>query len=120
VHLRNPDGKTMEVVGWILPSAEQLRSSHALIDVSQDQLLQRVFTATEPFVIEDLRLDPDADQVQVEAAGVRTCIVVPMFDGDERLGPLVVPTFADQGVVPPTAEEYDFIVQVSALVGTVI
>jgi len=120
VHLRHPDGKTMEIVGWVLPSAEQLRAQHALIDVSRDKLLQRVMSATEPFVLEDLRLDPDADQVQVEAAGIRTCIVVPMFDGDARLGPLVVPTFADQGVMPPTVEEYDFVIQIAALVGTVI
>jgi two-component system, cell cycle sensor histidine kinase and response regulator CckA len=120
VHLRHPDGKTMEIAGWILPSAEQLRAHHALVDVSRDKLLQRVMNATEPFIVNDLRSYADADQTQVEAAGIRTAIVVPMFDGDERIGPLVVPTFADQGVVPPTEEEYDFILQIAALVGTVI
>jgi signal transduction histidine kinase len=120
VHLRHPDGKTMEIAGWILPTAEQLRSHHALVDVSRDKLLQRVMNATEPFVIDDLRLDPDADQAQVEAAGICSAIVVPMFDGDERVGPLVVPTFMDQGVLPPTEEEYDLVLQVAALVGTVI
>ena len=67
-----------------------------------------------------LRLDPDADQAQVEFFGNRTTIGVPMFDGDHQIGPLVVPTFADQGVMPPTNAEFEFIVQVASLVAVVI
>lgn len=120
IHLINPDGKTFEILGWPLPNMEMVRQRMATIDVSQDRLLQRVVTDREPYFIEDLRLDPDADQKQVEFFGNRTCIVVPMFDGDERIGPLVISTYADQGVLPPTREEFDFFVQVGSLVGVVI
>lgn len=120
VHLRHPDGKTMEIAGWVLPHADKIRASHAQIDVSRDRLLQRVYNATEPFVIDDLRFDPDADQTQVEATGIRTAIVVPMFDNDAHLGPLIVATFADQGPLQPTPEELELILPMAALVGTVV
>jgi signal transduction histidine kinase len=120
LHLLHPDGKTFEIVGWVLPNMQLVRQRMATIDVSRDALLQRVAHATEPFVVADLRLDLDADQAQVEFFGTRTSIVVPMFDGDHQIGPLVVSTFADQGVLVPTDEEYEFIVQIASLVAVVI
>src|SRR6478735_9310848 len=119
-HLIHPDGKTFEIVGWVLPNMDLVRQRMATIDVSRDALIQRAHRATEPIVIPDLRLDPDADQAQVEFFGVRTIICVPMFDGDDQIGPLVVPTYADQGVIPPTDEELEFIVQVASLLVVVI
>lgn len=120
LHLLHPDRKTFEVVGWVLPDMQLVRQRMATIDMSQDALLQRISNATEPFVVPDLRLDPDADQAQVEFFGNRTCIGVPMFDGDHQIGPLVVPTYADQGVLLPTDEEFEFIVQIASLVAVVI
>src|SRR6478609_2433016 len=98
VHLLHPDARIFEIVGWVLPDMQLVRQRLKTIDASRDALLQRVHTATEPFVITDMRLDPDADQRQVEFFGNRTAICVPMFDGDHQIGPLVVPTYADQGV----------------------
>jgi len=120
LHLLHPDGKTFEVVGWVLPDMQLVRQRMATIDMSRDALLQRISRATEPIVIPDLRLDPDADQTQVEFFGNRTSIVVPMFDADHQIGPLVVPTYADQGVLPPTDDELEFIIQVASLVAVVI
>lgn len=120
LHLLHPDGKTFEIVGWVLPEMQLVRQRMATIDVSRDALLQRISRATDPFVIADLRLDPDADQAQVAFFGNRTSIVIPMFDGDHQIGPFVVPTYADQGVMPPTDEEFEFIIQVASLVAVVI
>lgn len=120
IHLIHPDQSTFDVVGWVLPNEEMVRQRLATIDVAQDKLLQRVLVAREPFVVPDLRLDPDADQSQVEFFGNRTSIVLPMFENDERIGPLVIPTYADQGVILPTPEEYAFLIHVAALVGVVI
>jgi two-component system, cell cycle sensor histidine kinase and response regulator CckA len=120
VHLHHPDGKTFEIAGWVLPNAQKLRASHVHIDVSRDRLLQRVIQSVEPFVVNDLRTDPDADQRQVEATGICTSIVVPMFDHDARIGPLVVATFTDQGPLPPLPEELELILPMAALVGSVI
>ena len=112
--------QTFDIVGWVLPNAEMVHTQMATIDVSKDALLRDVIAATEPFVVEDLRLDPRADQKQVEFFGNRTSIVVPMFEGDARIGPMVVPTYADQGVMPPTREELEFLIQVGSLVAVVI
>ncbi|MER2559266.1 MAG: ATP-binding protein [Myxococcaceae bacterium] len=118
LHLLPPDGKTFEVIGFIPHSAALVQQRG--IDFSKDQLLQLAVTATEPFVVPDLRLHPLADQQQVEFFGNRTSIVVPMFDGDARLGPLVVATYAAEGVLPPTEAEYDFILHLASLVAVVI
>src|SRR6478736_1144127 len=120
VHLFHLDERIFEIVGWVLPDMQLVRQRLKTIDASRDALLQRVHSATEPFVIADMRLDPDADQRQVEFFGNRTAICVPMFDGDHQIGPLVVPTYADQGVMPPTDEEFEFIVQVASLMVVVI
>jgi signal transduction histidine kinase len=120
VHLFHPSGSKMEIAGWVLPQPEKIRANLELVDVERDPFLQRVLYAQELLVVDDLRLEPDADQAQVEAAGIRTAFAAPLFDGDSHLGPLVVCTFADQGVMPPTPEELDLVSQVAAIVGTVI
>lgn len=120
IHLIHPDQTSFEIIGWPLPNDELVRTRLATIDVRRDKAIQRVFAAREPFVVDDLRLDPDADQAQVKFFGNRTAIVVPMFEGDRRIGPLVIPTYADQGVMPPTREEFEFFVQIGSLVGVVI
>jgi signal transduction histidine kinase/CheY-like chemotaxis protein len=120
IHLLAPDQKTFEIVGFALPNDELVRKRLATIDVSRDLLLQKVFNARDPFVVEDLRQEPLADQAQVEFFGNRTAIVIPMFEGDARIGPLVVPSYADQGVLVPTEQELDFFVQVASLLAVVI
>jgi two-component system, cell cycle sensor histidine kinase and response regulator CckA len=49
-----------------------------------------------------------------------TAIAVPMFDGDARIGPLNLATFREQGVIEPTAEELDFVIQVASILSVVI
>ncbi|MBL8937225.1 MAG: response regulator [Archangium sp.] len=118
LHLLPPDGKTFEIIGFT-PHSPVLVKQRG-IDFSRDELLQLAITATEPFVLPDLRLEPRADQKQVEFFGNRTSIVVPMFDGDARLGPLVVASYAAEGVLLPTEAEYEFILHTASLVAVVI
>jgi signal transduction histidine kinase len=120
VHLFHPSGTKMEIVGWVLPQADKIRASLELVDVSRDPFLQRVLHTQQMLVVPDLRLVPDADQAQVEAAGIRSAIAAPMFDEDLHIGPLVVCTFRDEGVIEPTPAELELISQVAAIVGTVI
>jgi len=120
VHLIHPDGKTMEIAGWVLPQADKIRASLALVDVKKDPFLQRVLNTRDLLILPDVGLEPDADPRQVEATGIRTAIAAPMFDEDAHIGPLVACTFTDQGVIEPTEEELAMITQAAALVGTVI
>lgn len=120
VHLYTPDRFGMEIVGYPLPDMPLVRQRLATVDVAKDRLLQRAFSATEPFVVADLREDPDADQALVAHFGNRTVVCVPMFEGDAQIGPFVVATYADEGVLVPTPDELAFIVSVGSLVAVVI
>ncbi len=115
-----PDKRSLEVVGYVFSDAEMVRTNVAAIALDKDPFLQQFFVLTEPKIIPDMRLDPLADQKQVEIFGSRTLITIPMLNGDDKLGPLSIATFADQGVILPTDEEMDFLKQVGSLVSVVI
>jgi two-component system cell cycle sensor histidine kinase/response regulator CckA len=109
----------LDVVGYALPDRVRVEQRMADHDRTTDRLLSWLLSTTETVVIDDLRLEPRADQDQVAYFGNRTSINVPMLRLDERLGVLVVGTFAGEGVVPPTQAELAFIEQVAALVTAV-
>ncbi len=110
----------MQVVGYVLPDVPSVHQKVANVELDKDPLMQKVLSLTEPLVVADVRLEPLADQRHVEAFGLRTAIVVPMFNEAGSIGPFNVATFADQGVVEPTSQEMEFFSQVAALVGVVI
>ncbi len=120
IQLPSADRRSMEVVGYVLPDIPAVHQKVANVEIDKDPFMQRVFALTEPLVIPDIRLEPLADQRHVEAFGLRTCVLVPMFDEAGPIGPFNVATFADQGVLVPTDEEMEFFIQVAALVGVVI
>ncbi|MBK7401966.1 MAG: response regulator, partial [Myxococcales bacterium] len=109
----------LEVVGYALPDPVAVALRMAETDLVADRLLHRMLTTSEPWVIDDLRACEEADQAQVAHFGNRTSINVPMLRVGERIGIFVVGTFAAEGVLPPTADELDFIVQVATLVSIV-
>lgn len=120
VHLLGEDRVGLEIIGYPLPNMPLIRQRLATVDVAHDRLLQKGFAAVEPFVIPDLRDDPDANQELVAAFGNRTIVCIPMFDGDAQIGPFIVATYADEGIIVPTDDELDLIVQVASLVAVVI
>lgn len=120
VQLPSPDGRSMAVVGYVLPDESFVEQQAATIELDRDPFLQMVLSLEAPMVIPDMRLEPRADQRQVEAFGLRTSIAVPMFDGDAQMGPLNLATFADQGVIEPSNEELEFTIQVASIVSVVI
>lgn len=120
VQLPSADGGSMQVVGYVLPDECFVEQQVETIQLDRDPFLQWIIALTSPWVIADMRLEPRADQRQVEAFGLRTAIAVPMFDGDARIGPLNLATFREQGVIEPTAEELDFVIQVASILSVVI
>ena len=115
------DHARFTVVGNPSTGDERVFARIALLDVAADRFLTRCLNADEAFVIEDMRLDPDADQEQVAFFGNRTVITVPMVRLAERLGAFGVGTFGDvEGTLLPTPGEFAFIVQVASLVSVVI
>ncbi|MGC4087901.1 MAG: ATP-binding protein [Polyangiaceae bacterium] len=109
----------LEVIGYALPDRARIEQRMAEIEFAKDPFLRMHLEAKEPRVMDDLRLEPLADQQQVAHWGNRTLISVPMLRVAERVGALCVGTFAADGVLPPTAEEVDFIVQIGAMLSVV-
>ncbi|PKN56493.1 MAG: hybrid sensor histidine kinase/response regulator [Deltaproteobacteria bacterium HGW-Deltaproteobacteria-14] len=115
------DHSRFTVVGNPSTNDERIHARIAALDVAADRFLTRCLSASEAFVIEDMRLDPDADQEQVAFFENRTAITVPMVRLAERLGAFGVGTFGDaEGVLPPTPDEFAFIVQVASLVSVIV
>jgi signal transduction histidine kinase len=108
-------GTGLEVIGYILADRQRVNQRMASLDWRKDRLLSLEMSSQTTLVIPDLRLCPEADQVQVEYFGNRTVIAVPMLKLGERLGGLNLGTFAAEGVMPPTQEELDFVEEVAAL-----
>lgn len=114
--LLSVNGVGLEVVGYLLPNEEMVHQRVATLRIDTDPFLSMLFTAEEAAVVPDMREHPLADQGQVEFFGNRTMIYVPMLRLGERVGVLAVGTFAAQGIMEPTSEEYEFIVQIGSLV----
>ena len=120
VQLPAADGRSMQVVGYVLPDETFVEQQVATIELDRDPFLQWLLALDGPVVIPDMRLEARADQRHVEAFGMRTAMAVPMFDEEARIGPLNVGTFADQGVIEPTAVELEFLIQVASILSVVI
>lgn len=118
--LRTQDERHLELIGNPTPKIKGAHTRMAAIALEQDPLLRHFFTAKAPFFIPDLRAEPLADQDQVEHFGNRTLIAVPMLPMGNRVGALFVGTFSEQGVLPPTPDEFDLVVRVASLLTLVV
>ena len=115
------DRTHFELVGNPSPGGQRIHQRVATLEIARDRFLMRCLHATEPFVIADLREDPDADPEQVAFFENRTVVQVPMLHLGNRMGTLAVGTFGDaEGVRVPARDELSFIVQVASLVSVVV
>ena len=108
-------GSGIEVIGYVLADRQRVNQRMASLDWRKDRLFALEMSSETTLVIPDLRLCPEADQVQVEYFGNRTVVAVPMLRLGERLGSFNLGTFAAEGVMLPTQEELDFAEEVAAL-----
>jgi len=109
----------VEVIGYVVADRQRVHQRMASLDWRKDRLLAIELSTDRTLVFPDLRLVPEADQVQVEYFGNRTVIVVPMLRLGERLGAFNLGTFEAEGVMLPTQEELDFVEEVAALISMV-
>lgn len=115
------DRTHFELVGNPSVGDERIHQRGATLEITRDRFLMRCLHANEPFVIADLREDPDADPEQVAFFENRTVIQVPMLHLGNAMGTLGVGTFGDaEGVRAPARDELSFIVQVASLISVVV
>jgi two-component system, cell cycle sensor histidine kinase and response regulator CckA len=86
-----------------------------VLTITGDAMLEEVARGDVPVVVADARTDPRTNKEMVAQLGNRTIINLPLRLLDKPLGTLGTGTFGDEeGVRPPTDEELDYLVALSA------
>ena len=80
------------------------------IPVDGDPMLQEIFAAEGPVVVEDARTDPRTNKAIVAQLGNRTIISVPLRLLDKPFGAFGCGTFGDEGVRIPSIPQIDYLV----------
>lgn len=91
------------------PVAELAFSTCPLIPIVGDPMMEAIREGGEPVVVEDARTDPRTNKDFVAKIGNRTLINVPLVLGERLLGALGVGTFGDEGVLPPSPSELEWL-----------
>jgi signal transduction histidine kinase/ActR/RegA family two-component response regulator len=84
------------------------------LTIRGDAMLEEIVRSDAPVVVVDARTDPRTDKRIVEQLGNRTIVNVPLRLLDRPFGAFGVGTFRDEGVVPPTAEQLDYLVSMAS------
>lgn len=91
------------------PVAELAFSTCPLMPVTGDPMMEAIRSGGEPVVVDDARIDPRTNKDFVSRIGNRTIINVPLVLGDRLLGSLGIGTFGDEGVLPPSPSELEWL-----------
>ena len=80
------------------------------IPVNGDPMMEEIFAAEGPVVVEDARTDPRTNKALVAQLGNRTIVNVPLRMLDKPLGAFGCGTFGDEGVRVPGVEQIEYLV----------
>jgi signal transduction histidine kinase len=81
-----------------------------------DAMMEEILRGDHPVVVEDARTDPRTDKKIVAALGNRTIINIPLRLIDKPLGALGLGTFGEEGVLPPTPAQLDYLIGMASQV----
>ena len=91
-----------------------------IFQVDGNAMLEEVWGAAHPVVLEDARTDPRTNKKEVEIFGNITLIHVPLLLGTERVGALSTGTFGSEGVRAPTPGQLESLVIIATLVAAAL
>jgi signal transduction histidine kinase len=80
------------------------------IPVHGDPMMEEIFAAEGPVVVEDARTDPRTNKALVAQLGNRTIVNVPLRLLDKPFGAFGCGTFGDEGVRVPGIEQIEYLV----------
>jgi signal transduction histidine kinase/ActR/RegA family two-component response regulator len=80
------------------------------IPVDGDPMMQEIFAAEGPVIVEDARTDPRTNKALVAQLGNRTIVNVPLRLLDKPFGAFGCGTFGDEGVRVPSIEQTEYLV----------
>jgi len=107
------DSSVLRILDVRSERRDQIFEHAATIPIDGDAMIAEIFDGLAPVVVEDARTDPRTNKQMVELLGNRTIINVPLMLLDKPVGALGVGTFGDEGCRPPSAEELEYLVQLS-------
>jgi signal transduction histidine kinase/ActR/RegA family two-component response regulator len=79
------------------------------IPVQGDRMMEEIFAAEGPVIVEDARTDPRTNKDIVAALGNRTIVNVPLRLLDRPLGAFGCGTFGDEGVRVPSVQQIEYL-----------
>jgi signal transduction histidine kinase/ActR/RegA family two-component response regulator len=79
------------------------------IPIKGDRMMEEIFAAEGPVIVEDARTDPRTNKDIVAALGNRTIVNVPLRLLDRPLGAFGCGTFGDEGVRVPTIAQIEYL-----------
>jgi len=86
------------------------------IPVHGDPMMEEIFAAEGPVVVEDARTDPRTNKALVAQLGNRTIVNVPLRLLDKPFGAFGCGTFGDEGVRVPGIEQIEYLVSMCSQV----
>lgn len=84
------------------------------LTIKGDAMMEEILRTRDIVVVEDARTDPRTNKEIVGRLDNRTIINVPILLNDQSLGSVGTGTFGDEGVVPPSIAEKDFLKAVAS------
>jgi signal transduction histidine kinase/ActR/RegA family two-component response regulator len=84
------------------------------IPVTGDPMMEEIFAADGPVIVEDARTDPRTNKALVDQLGSRTIVNVPLRLLDKPFGAFGCGTFGDEGIRVPTLEQTEYLVSMAS------
>jgi len=90
------------------------------VTMSSDPMLLEIKESHHPVIVEDARTDERTNKEIVKAIGNVTIVNIPIVLTGELVGMLGAGSFGDEGIIPPSQEDIEFLVLLSNYIGPVI
>ena len=106
----------VRLIGYSGPRQDLVWEVAPRIPITGDPMMEEIFAAQGPVIVEDARTDPRTNKAFVEMLGNRTIINIPLRLLDKPFGAFGCGTFGDEGVRVPTPEQIEYLVSMSSQV----
>jgi len=106
----------VKLIGYSGPRQDLVWEVAPRIPITGDPMMEEIFAAQGPVIVEDARTDPRTNKAFVEQLGNRTIINIPLRLLDKPFGAFGCGTFGDEGVRVPTPEQIEYLVSMSSQV----
>jgi signal transduction histidine kinase/ActR/RegA family two-component response regulator len=104
------DAREVRILGYSGSRQDLVWDVAPRIPVTGDPMMEEIFAAEGPVIVEDARTDPRTNKAIVAQLGNRTIVNVPLRLLDRPLGAFGCGTFGDEGVRVPGVAQIEYLV----------